>query len=357
MQVVTQGALNWAAADLTEDDELDPKAPRPHPDARSRRVFMQKVYRELNGDEAALIIGHQPALGWLCNDLTQAPRLARMVHWHAGPVPIDSSEVVCLSLRSTNSDRWPRGDVLWTIHPGDKKAADDIREKIKSKMETAKLLAGVITLVLTALLGILLDQNKWTGLQGCPSGRPASTQGCLSITPFGFDTLTLSGQHGIQIVFGLLIAALALYLMTMYAYDSLLMPPRFWARPRRVAETRGTTASNSLGCRADGRGSRVGRQASGLGALPEHDAYLVHPLHPRHASCRDRPNPSGSHSPAPVCGRLLAVRRHLAGAGSLPAADSTCHWQRRLTSTPTHLETPTHSLPGREFRNLLFSNP
>jgi hypothetical protein len=49
-------------------------------------------------------------------------------------------------------------------------------------METAKLLSGVITLAVTALLGVLLDRAKWDGL------------GSVTATPFGLEALQFSGQ-------------------------------------------------------------------------------------------------------------------------------------------------------------------
>jgi hypothetical protein len=72
-------------------------------------------------------------------------------------------------------------------------------------METAKLLSGVITFGLGALLAVLLDPDKWT-------------------------KVTVRGP--LQVAAGLLLAALVLYLATMYAYDRLLMPDRFWGEQR-----------------------------------------------------------------------------------------------------------------------------
>jgi hypothetical protein len=94
-------------------------------------------------------------------------------------------------------------------------------------MESAKQLAAVITLLLGGLLAVLLDTKKWPGLGRVKTGFPA---------PFDY-----SGQGAVQATFGLLLAALALYLMTMYAYDRLLMPTRFWAElpPRPSGRPRG----------------------------------------------------------------------------------------------------------------------
>jgi hypothetical protein len=57
-----------------------------------------------------------------------------------------------------------------------------------------------------------------------------ATTECVDIKWFGYD---FSGRLAVQIGFALLLAALALYLMTMYAYDRLLMPIRFWGEGSR----------------------------------------------------------------------------------------------------------------------------
>jgi hypothetical protein len=128
-------------------------------------------------------------------------------------VPFSRAELVCLAFPSprqiagTQLPRYGRGHVLWTIVPDDRNAADQVRDKIRSKMETAKLLSGVITFALGALLAVLLDPSKWK---------------------------TVTGPGVVQLAAGLLLAALVLFLATMYAYDRLLMPDRFWGerRPR-----------------------------------------------------------------------------------------------------------------------------
>jgi hypothetical protein len=122
--------------------------------------------------------------------------------------------------------RWS-GHLRWAITPRDDEALKSLHEKIKGKMESAKQLAAVITLLLGGLLAVLLDNSKWAGLAKVQTELPA---------PFDY-----SGQGAVQAAFGLLVAAVALYLMTMYAYDRLLMPTRFWAElpPRRSGRLRG----------------------------------------------------------------------------------------------------------------------
>ncbi|NYD24679.1 hypothetical protein [Kineococcus aurantiacus] len=183
---------------------------------------------------AIALVGHQPGLSHLSATFNR-PRRFSLSRWHAGAVPIDKAEVVCLEVRVPDEPdgRWS-GHVLWTLHPGDAAALESVRKKIESKMETAKVLSAVITLMLTALLGVLLDAAKWQALARCPQRDP-DVRGCLSVTPFGVDAATFSGQLTVQVVFALLLVALALFVTSMYAYDSLLMPVRFWAEspPRR----------------------------------------------------------------------------------------------------------------------------
>jgi hypothetical protein len=170
----------------------------------------------LTSGNAVLVVGHQPHLSWLTDLLLRRSRLWRFRNF---AVPISRAELVCLAFPSGKS-RVPwrtsgrPGRVLWTIAADDSKAAEDIRAKIKSKMETAKLLSGIITFTLGAVLGFLLDGAKW-------------------------DKLT--ARSSVQIAAVLLLAALVLYLATMYAYDTLLMPDRFWGerRPSRRKLSRG----------------------------------------------------------------------------------------------------------------------
>jgi hypothetical protein len=182
---------------------------------------------------AVLVVGHQPQLSWLSDWFTRRDRGRRWQPWRSGPVPVAHGEIICLAVAETPRRWWRRsggwtGHVLWSITPDDKPALADVQEKVKSKMETAKLLSGVITLVVTALLGVLLDRAKLDGL------------GMVTATPFGLEALRFSGQLAVQIAFGLLMGALGLYLMTMYAYDSLLMPTRFWAELPARDQAEGT---------------------------------------------------------------------------------------------------------------------
>jgi hypothetical protein len=92
--------------------------------------------------------------------------------------------------------------VLWVIEPTDEKTAEQLREKIASKMDVAKVFGGVVTLAVGIVLNLLADPKRVAALPHRPAAYLAAAA---------------------------LATALVLYVSTLYAYDSLLMPTRFWA--------------------------------------------------------------------------------------------------------------------------------
>jgi phosphohistidine phosphatase SixA len=192
---------------------------------------------------AILVVGHEPQLGWLSSELIQAS------------IPIAHSEIACIYLENLTSKLHESGLVrnlphgirrifphwsrrfLWIISPSDpapgwnaefttvlnlplgKAKADPsnadsgsgpltaLRDKIKSKMDTAKLVGGLITGALAAILSYFLDNDKFSRI------KPQS-------------------QYWFAGAIVMLFASLVLYLMTMYSYDRLLMPTHFWGSGR-----------------------------------------------------------------------------------------------------------------------------
>jgi hypothetical protein len=143
------------------------------------------------------VVGHQPQLSWLADDLLNGER-----RWlRRPPTPIDHSGIVCIRI-----DDRGRGQLLWAISDDDRAVADKVRDKIQRKMDTAKLLSGAVVFGLTASFGILLDGDKLKDL-----GSRIWTVQLSSVS---------------------LLMAAVLYFATMYAYDSLLMPERFWGERR-----------------------------------------------------------------------------------------------------------------------------
>jgi hypothetical protein len=92
------------------------------------------------------------------------------------------------------------------IAPSDPVALDQVRAKVASKMQVAAVLAGLIG---TGLVFVLQD---------------------LLSTARAADA-SLVFQYAAALT---LFVGAALNLATVYAYDVLLMPTRFWAEPRRL---------------------------------------------------------------------------------------------------------------------------
>jgi phosphohistidine phosphatase SixA len=177
-------------------------------------VDLAKELKELvtlqTNKNAVLVIGHQPLLGWIAGELTIKPIqsvIRKAFSWMIPglglkPIPIARSELLCLAFEKGSFGRQLRGYLRWVLSPHNEDAINDIKEKIKSKMEIAKLLSVFITTGLAFLLGSIVDKAK-------------------------VDYL---GDYIWALYFsaGLFLVGAALYLATMYAYDRLLMPTRFW---------------------------------------------------------------------------------------------------------------------------------
>ncbi len=215
----TSEAVHWKEQEL-----LDP--PRAAVQTLNLDRLERVVARCLNAaadrvhpsSPAVALVGHSPALDLLGARLHRRPRWRRPRAWLRGGVPIQSGEIVCIEVDVDDvagpGYSW-NGRLRWQISPDDTAAEDQIRDKIKSKMETAKQLSAVITLLLTALLGALTRRGGWADL----GDSKVAVAGLVS----------MSGKFAAQAAFLLLLLALGLYLAAMYAYDSLLMPSRFWA--------------------------------------------------------------------------------------------------------------------------------
>lgn len=154
---------------------------------------------------ATLVVGHQPQLSWIADELLRTHR--RVLR--QPPVPIDRAGLVCVAL---DGESRKRDRLMWAISFDDKEVAQQVREKIRLKMDTAKLLTGALTLGLTVIFGVLFDKEQFNGLG--------------------------DRRWAVQASAALLLAAAALYFATMYAYDGLLMPDRFWGERRPSSPSR-----------------------------------------------------------------------------------------------------------------------
>jgi phosphohistidine phosphatase SixA len=137
-----------------------------------------------NGN-AILVVGHGPQMGWIAEKIFEKP------------TPISRGELLCIEMR----DKKPR--LLWAISPTDQKTLTELREKIKSKQKLAELVGGLVVAILSFLLGLILGDDTFTSLGS-------------------IQKIYLYGA------FSTIFIALLLYGATMFAYDELSMPTRFW---------------------------------------------------------------------------------------------------------------------------------
>ncbi len=135
---------------------------------------------------AVLFIGHQPLLGWMVHSFLK------------DGYPIAHSEVLCLG-RGLKG-KW---HLKWSISPSDPEATRALMDKIKSKMEVAKLLSAFIAAGLGFLLPTMADTAK-------------------------LDHLKVQ-RYNVEAGALFLFVSFLLYLGTMCSYDALMMPVRFWA--------------------------------------------------------------------------------------------------------------------------------
>jgi hypothetical protein len=123
-----------------------------------------------------------------------------LVDGYLTPLALKNGEVASIALTDARKGR-AAGHLEWTIAPDETRAIEELREKIKSKMDIAKLLGGFMTLVLG---GVVLAPNR-------------------------LDELSRGGDRwAVYVAAVAFLIAIGLYLRTMYAYDTLLMPTRYW---------------------------------------------------------------------------------------------------------------------------------
>jgi hypothetical protein len=139
--------------------------------------------------DVPLLVGNDPLMGWVASRLTRRD------------TPVARGELVCLVSERRAGTGWR---LLWTLSDDGETEAEAIRTKIKSKMNTAGALGAVIVGLTTFLL-----------------------QNSIQKAPTVWQWLALAA----------LAASAGLYFASLFPYDTLQMPPRFWSsrfpsRPR-----------------------------------------------------------------------------------------------------------------------------
>jgi hypothetical protein len=143
-----------------------------------------------------LLVGNDPLIGWLANRLRLADRL-RGVGRHAD-VAVDRGELVCLRIDGRAAEHPDKASwkLIWTISADGPTTTEAILVKVRSKATIATALGTVIVGLTTFLL-----QN-------------AVKEGCT-----GFQWLA----------FAAFFASAYFYFATLFLYDTLQMPSRYWA--------------------------------------------------------------------------------------------------------------------------------
>jgi phosphohistidine phosphatase SixA len=158
-----------------------------------------KEWSEGSSHNAIVIVGHQPLLDWIALEVGREG------------IPIARAELVSIEVRRPKLDQADpelrEGELRWVVTPDDGgKALSELRDKIKSKMDVAKVLGGLLPTALSFLLASLIDPSKLKREPPDPL-----------LWAYLYVALTC------------LFTASLLYLLTVYAYDQLLMPKRFWS--------------------------------------------------------------------------------------------------------------------------------
>ena len=203
LKTFEENGFRFSQSQVGEKPEMSPEQFWPAKGSDATNEFRNNI-RDLHLDEnnALLIVGHQPQLGWIADVLLDSP------------LPISRSEIVCLAKDSKFISLTRRWRLLWTIAPSDIQTLVELREKIKSKMDVAKTLGSFILAIIAIALNSLLDPKRIDALTEKTVGSPYPLVSVYLATASFF-------------------LASVLYLATIYAYDRLLMPPRFWAEVER----------------------------------------------------------------------------------------------------------------------------
>jgi phosphohistidine phosphatase SixA len=170
-----------------------------HPDVEQLRSSkLAETWRQISsqthpGARAVLIVGHDPQVTRLLHEELAADR--RLTRRLAGRTALDRGEVAMVRRRARGAE------LMWVISPDAEKAIEQLQQKIKSKMETAKVLGAFLTALIffaAKELSARQDRSDW------------------------YPWVAGAGV-------GLLAFATGAFVVTMFLYDGLLMPVRYWA--------------------------------------------------------------------------------------------------------------------------------
>jgi hypothetical protein len=193
-----------------------------------------------NQSTAILVIGHSPQIDWIIDQIVRPPRrLTRLFSYF--PSGLAPGEIACIALdRDLPRQSPPRGQLIWTLDPSPlDPAKDDTYEKllakIRSKMESAKMLGSIVAAGLTFVLGTFKDLVPVFAQQIAYKAGSNTSPNSGGTTATGIASqLDMTEERAIFFVLAMtaLLAATAMYFSAYISYDRLLMPRRFWVNAR-----------------------------------------------------------------------------------------------------------------------------
>jgi hypothetical protein len=169
----------------------------------------ERVVRQLNrlensqGDSggarrAYVLVGHQPQLTHIARRLLNG-RFRRFLPGDS--LPIGNSEVACIELGS-KSRRLP-----WVLTQKPAPLLEELKDKIKSKYDVAKFFLGAFVVN----TGLILNAGIW--------GQPESWATAPIASFFAYAAIVVA------------MVSLLFTAITLFSYDSLVMPETFWSEP------------------------------------------------------------------------------------------------------------------------------
>jgi hypothetical protein len=154
-------------------------------------------------NNAILVIGHSPQIDWLLHELVGSHR-----YQHA----FGAGEIICVDLKYNRA--------IWSLAPTDRETVLLLREKIKGKMESAKLLGGIVAAGISFVLA---------GFHDLAFGSASTLDDLARVVRRPADSLEVSRVLAFGLSISTLLLATGLYCLAYLSYDRLLMPARFWA--------------------------------------------------------------------------------------------------------------------------------
>jgi hypothetical protein len=209
--------------------------------------------RSRDDANARLVVGHSPQIDWLLHELVKPPWRRRWLwsYQHS----FAPGEVICVQLDKPPRET-PRGRAIWSLAPTDNDTEALLREKIRGKMESAKLLGGAVGAGIGFVLAgfhdlsfsrssmlddlarvkLCMDEKVAAAQKAKDAVEAATAANSIACIPRALD---LDRMIPFAFSIALLAIAAGLYWFAYLSYDRLLMPKRFWIASSRRRPAKG----------------------------------------------------------------------------------------------------------------------